>query len=79
VQLWSHNAPTSKEVHVLVAEVFLGPRPNGAEINHKNGIKADNHYRNLEYTTQAENFQHALDTGLLRRLKDGTLQGHIHG
>lgn len=53
-----------RTVHSLVAETFLGPRPEGLDINHKNGIKTDNAVWNLEYVTRAENLRHALRTGL---------------
>jgi hypothetical protein len=46
-------------VHRLVAEAFLGPRPDGMTVNHKNGKKADNREYNLEYMTQSENELHS--------------------
>lgn len=51
-------------LHSWVAEAFLGPRPKGMVINHKNGIKTDNRPENLEYCTNSQNIQHAFDTGL---------------
>lgn len=54
-------------VHSLVARTFLGPRPLGYTINHKNGIKSDNRLANLEYLTDAENKAHAVATGLYLR------------
>lgn len=54
-------------VHVLIVEAFLGPRPSGYQVNHKNGNKADNRIHNLEYVTPSENTQHAHDTGLAKR------------
>lgn len=42
-------------VHQLVALAFIGPRPEGAEIAHGNGVKADNRLANLRYATHAEN------------------------
>ena len=39
----------------LVAEAFIGLRPDGQQVRHKNGIKSDNHFSNLEYGTQVEN------------------------
>lgn len=51
-------------IHHLVAHVVLGPRPEGLVINHKDGIKTNNRPENLEYVTQAENIQHAIDHGL---------------
>lgn len=46
-------------VHRLVAESFIGTKPEGAEVNHKNGHKNDNRAHNLEWTTHTENIRHA--------------------
>ncbi len=51
-------------IHRLVADVFIGPRPSGMQINHRNGIKTDNRVENLEYVTGSENMKHAFSTGL---------------
>jgi hypothetical protein len=51
-------------VHVAVANAFLGPCPEGMEVNHKNGNKKYNNVTNLEYMTRQQNVQHAYDTGL---------------
>jgi ribosome-binding protein aMBF1 (putative translation factor) len=45
--------------HRLVYEVFVGPIPEGMQINHKNGIKDDNRPENLEVVTASENKLHA--------------------
>lgn len=42
-------------VHQVVAHVFHGPCPDGCEVSHKNGIRLDCYWRNLEYLTHAEN------------------------
>lgn len=47
--------------HLLVCTAFIGPRPAGYEINHKNGVKDDNRLENLEYVTKSQNKRHALD------------------
>lgn len=43
------------KVHVIIAEAFLGKRPEGLLIRHLNGNPADNHIENLAYGTDAEN------------------------
>ena len=54
-------------VHILVAEAFLGPRPDPTwEVNHKHSPKLDNRAVNLEWVTASENIQHAFRTGLHR-------------
>ena len=47
------------KVHHLVAEAFIGLRPVGLQINHKNGMRDDNHPRNLEWVTASQNTQHS--------------------
>ncbi|WEL99704.1 MULTISPECIES: HNH endonuclease signature motif containing protein [Delftia] len=47
-------------IHTLVAEAFLGPRPEGARtVNHKDGDKCNNRADNLEWASYAENNRHA--------------------
>lgn len=53
---------TTRKVHCLVAEAFLGV--SDLLVNHKDGNKANNHLDNLEYVTYRENAQHAHDIGL---------------
>lgn len=50
--------PQRKDVHVLVAEAFHGPRPKGKEVNHKDLDKSNCVPSNLEYITKLQNIQH---------------------
>lgn len=52
-------------VHRLVAAAFLGPCPEGQEVNHKDADKANATLSNLEYVTPLENARHAAELGLL--------------
>lgn len=38
-------------VHHLMAEVWIGPKPDGAEVRFKDGDRTNLHYLNIEYRT----------------------------
>jgi hypothetical protein len=44
-------------IHTLVAYAFLGERPEGMQIDHKDRNKANNHLSNLKYCTSSENMR----------------------
>ena len=50
--------------HQLVALVWVDNPENKPFVNHKDGVKLNNHPSNLEWVTTAENNRHAYDTGL---------------
>lgn len=54
-------------IHILVAEAFLGPCPNGYQVNHIDGNKANPRLDNLEYVTPQGNIQHSFAIGLHKR------------
>ena len=64
VGLYSDNGVKRRTVHSLVAEVWIGERPDGYECNHKDGNKLNNNVDNLEWVTRSENGLHAYRTGL---------------
>ena len=63
VTLRLRGVTLERDIAYLVACAFIGPRPDGLEINHKNGHKADNRHANLEYITPSENIRHAVRNG----------------
>jgi hypothetical protein len=52
-------------VHRVVMLAFVGPCPEGLQVNHINGDKRDNRLENLEYVTASENMRHAAAMGRL--------------
>jgi hypothetical protein len=53
-------------LHVLVARLFIGPRPpTKTQVNHKDLDILNNRWTNLEYVTHAENTRHAMEHGVL--------------
>lgn len=48
-------------VHCLVADAFIGPKPEGNVVRHKNDVKSDNRAANLHYGTKSQN---GLDRGV---------------
>jgi hypothetical protein len=50
-------------VHVLVAETFIGPRPKGCVVRHKDGNRLNPKLSNLEYGTYSENTRDAVKHG----------------
>lgn len=51
----SPAAPKDMLVHVLVLSAFKGPRPEGKESRHLNGVPDDNRLDNLDWGTPVEN------------------------
>lgn len=50
---------TVRYAHRLVADAFLGPIPEGMQVNHKDGDRANCDVGNLEIVTSGENRAHA--------------------
>lgn len=47
-----------KSIHRMVVEAFIGPIPDGMQVNHKDGNKENNHLDNLEICTGSQNQLH---------------------
>lgn len=59
----SGKARTCVGVHRLVAAAFIGPCPEGMEVNHKDADKKNPRASNLEYLTHQQNIHHAILLG----------------
>ncbi|MGN0348238.1 MAG: HNH endonuclease [Roseburia sp.] len=54
----------SKKIHRLVAETFIENPNNYNVVNHIDGNKLNNNYKNLEWCTSSKNNFHAWENGL---------------
>lgn len=63
VALASNGKRKNHSIHRLVAIAFIPNPLNKPEVNHIDGIKANNHVSNLEWATRSENILHAM-TGI---------------
>ena len=59
-----HGKNVGKLVHRLVAMAFVVGYKEGLQVNHKDGVKVNNTYTNLEWVTAKENSEHSRRTGL---------------
>lgn len=60
VNLWKENKGKMFAIHRLVAKAFVfNPDPiNKTQVNHIDGNKLNNHFKNLEWNTRSENQLH---------------------
>ncbi len=53
----------SRTLHSLVAEAFIGPKPDKCEVLHNDGSRTNNCVENLRYGTRSENIFDAVKQG----------------
>lgn len=56
--LGKHATTTRKRVHIAVAEAFIGPKPEGMQVAHRDGTKTNNKVSNLLWATPEQNTHH---------------------
>lgn len=61
-----------KNIHRILAELFIPNPENKPEVNHKDGDKLNCELSNLEWATHQENMSHANKTGLIKNRPKGT-------
>lgn len=58
------NIKKTVQVHIIIAEIFLGAKPSPKmQVNHKDKNRANSHIDNLEYMTPKENNKHKFEKG----------------
>ena len=67
VRLYRNAHGYSRRVAPLVLEAFIGPRPDGMNCCHNNGVPADNRLHNLRWDTQRNNYRDAIRHGTVTR------------
>jgi hypothetical protein len=69
VMLTKNKKQQFKNVHRLIALMFIQNPESKPQVNHVNGNKQDNSLLNLEWVTARENIVHGYKNGLLRQKK----------
>ena len=67
-------------IHALVAQCFIGERPDGYTTNHVDGDKTNNRADNLEYCTPQQNTYHAshtLGNGPAKLTNEQAIQAYV--
>lgn len=55
VSLCKEGTETSRSVHRIVLDAFVGPRPSKVDVRHLDGNPTNNRLENLRYGTRSEN------------------------
>jgi len=63
VRLSKNGLGTIKNIHVLMLEAFIGPRPINCVCRHLDGNKLNNNINNLRWGTRSENAQDSIKHG----------------
>jgi len=74
IRVSKYNVQETLKVHRLVASAFCLNPESKPEVNHKDGLKTNNYYKNLEWVTMAENMRHSSEIGL----RDNMPRGNDH-
>lgn len=65
ISAYKKGKKKTKRVHHLVAEAFIGPRPDGYFACHVNGRNQDNRSLNIEYATPKKNVEDSRKHGTM--------------
>ena len=65
VRLHKDGVRRELALHRIVAMCFVLNESNNKEVNHLDGNKLNNHYKNLEWCNRSDNMKHAFSIGLI--------------
>lgn len=66
-KLSKYGKSNTVRIHRLVANAFVHRFEIETEVNHKDGVKSNNVYTNLEWVSHRYNVRHAYKSGLMSR------------
>lgn len=69
VSLTKNGVQKIYKVHRLVATLFVENPNNKPQVNHKDGVKTNNFFENLEWVTLQENIDHFVKSGKPKKYK----------
>ncbi len=67
VSLMNNYQKSTRTVHSLILETFVGPRPHGFDGCHNNGIPSDNRLENLRWASRSDNVKDSIAHGTFSR------------
>lgn len=67
----------TKRAHRLVAEAFIDNPEHKPTVNHEDGNKINNYYKNLTWATKKEQMQHAYNLGLKKPMQGNMNCNHV--
>ena len=81
ITMYHNKKEHTYSVHRMVAKAFIkNPNPKKYTfVNHIDGLKQNNNYKNLEWSSPPDNAQHAVDTGLSKITKRRVGQYDLDG
>jgi hypothetical protein len=67
VKLYVNQEQLTRNIHRLVASAFIENLLNLPDVHHKDNVKSNNVVTNLEWKTKLDNYEQALEDGLILR------------
>ena len=71
IQTHYHGRYRNHKIHQLVAAAFIGPCPEGMEVHHKDEVKTNCRWDNLEYKTKGSHRLHHTRKGMYKGENNG--------